>query len=98
MTSIGNDRTSLVVTLKFGEMEQWAMIAHGSASFLKERLFDMSDPFTILVCQDCGETASKKEECRICGKSQLVETNIPYAGKLLFQQLNAMSIKTSFQV
>lgn len=82
--------------LKMGEMEQWAMIAHGSASFLKERLFDMSDPFSMLICDHCGNVLSKKDECRICNKSQITEVNIPFAGKLLFQQLNAMAIKTLY--
>ena len=57
--------------LRFGEMERDCMISHGSARFLKERLFDISDCYRIHVCQDCGLIAEANLEryefkCKSC--------------------------------
>jgi DNA-directed RNA polymerase II subunit RPB2 len=83
--------------LKFGEMERDVMIAHGSARFLKERLFEQSDPFTVPICQECGNLSDFKKECKICKTDNVAETNIPYASKLVFQEIQAMCIKTTFK-
>jgi DNA-directed RNA polymerase II subunit RPB2 len=84
--------------LRFGEMERDCMIAHGSARFLKERLFDVSDPFKISICRKCGIVTSSDNECQKCREDQVVACNIPYASKLLFTELNAMGLKTTFRV
>lgn len=80
--------------LRFGEMERDAMIVHGSSRFLKERLFDMSDPYNVIVCSICGMIATSQVECKGCKDDKLFVINIPYAAKLLFQELNSMGIKT----
>ena len=79
--------------LRFGEMERDCMIAHGTARFLQERLFDVSDPFQICVCDKCGIMTTSVTECQICKSVRVTRVNFPYASKLLTQELSAMCVK-----
>jgi DNA-directed RNA polymerase II subunit RPB2 len=65
--------------LRFGEMERDATISHGTARFLKERLFDVSDPFQIPVCRKCGISTSTTTECQRCKGDNVAIVNLPYA-------------------
>ncbi len=88
--------------LRFGEMERDCMIAHGASYMLKERLMDVSDKYSVFVCNDCNMicTGNNKEniyECKKCNNySDFTKIYIPYACKLLFQELMAMSIGPRF--
>ena len=75
-------------------MERDTLISHGGSAFLRERLFKMSDKYQVRVCEKCGNVASLPESCRFCKNDELVSVNLPYACKLLLQELNAMNIKT----
>jgi DNA-directed RNA polymerase II subunit RPB2 len=81
--------------LRLGEMERDALIAHGASNFLRERLYTMSDPYEVPVCNTCGTTASGKGRCRGCNSDNVVRVQIPYATRLLFTELEAMSVKVA---
>ena len=84
--------------LRVGEMERDCMLSHGAAMFTKERLMDVSDPFTTGVCKRCGTLAvmNPKENiyhCGSCGaQTEFEMKTIPYAVKLWAQELEAMHI------
>lgn len=87
--------------LRFGEMERDCMIASGASYFLKERLCDVSDKFMCYTCQLCGMIAISTKyntyECKHCQNYSLFsKIFIPYSCKLLFQELNTMSMGTRF--
>jgi DNA-directed RNA polymerase II subunit RPB2 len=84
--------------LKLGEMERDASIAYGASAFLKERLFSQSDPYRVVICDICCNISKKTNECEICQTNNVTVTNIPYASKLVLQELNAMGIKTEIRV
>lgn len=83
------------------EMERDSMIAHGTVSFLKERFYELSDKYSVYVCDVCGHFAiSNPEEnifiCKGCNrrniKSSISKINIPYAAKLMIHQIMSMGI------
>jgi len=93
--------------LRFGEMERDSIISHGMSKFLKERLLDTSDAYSTYVCDVCGLFAQrrlKKENkmypsdtdayyCNACkNQSRISKIIIPYAFKLLIQELMSMNI------
>jgi DNA-directed RNA polymerase II subunit RPB2 len=99
MTEGTNTLQSEVETgLRFGEMERDCVVAHGMAEFTKERLMECSDSFSCYSCKDCGLLAVVNPEkniwlCRGCGNTtNFAHLHLPYASKLLLQELETMCI------
>ena len=84
--------------LRFGEMERDCMVSHGAARFTRGRMYDASDKYSVYICKTCGLIASYNDKmhihlCRTCGnRADFAYVEIPYACKLLFQELNTMNI------
>ncbi len=84
--------------LRFGEMERDAMISHGAARFTRGRMYDASDKYSVYVCKKCGLVASYNDKlhihlCRTCdNRTDFSYVEIPYACKLLFQELTTMNV------
>ena len=90
---------------RIGEMERDVMIAHGMSSFCKERLYDVSDKYSVYVCKKCGMIAPYNDggqtsltdftihRCNTCeNRTEFAKVNIPYSYKLLSQELQTINV------
>lgn len=90
--------------LRFGEMEKDACLAHGAAGFLNDKLLTCSDAYRAYVCQTCGGLCDPPKPkgssfCRRCNTHGGHATaTIPYATKLMIQELEAMGVSMRLQV
>eukprot|EP00798_Chlamydomonas_sp_ICE-L_P013288 gene13288-19133_t len=88
--------------LRLGEMEMECLWAHGTMGFLKERFMECSDNYRVFVCKCCGMMAHANPEsnlfyCKSCKNlTEFNELRIPYASKLLVQEVETMAIATRF--
>ena len=83
---------------RFGEMERDCMCSHGAATFTKRRMMDASDAYGTYCCKQCGNLAAYNDKkhihhCRLCdNRTDFAYIEIPYACKLLFQELHTMNV------
>ncbi|XP_071455559.1 DNA-directed RNA polymerase III subunit RPC2 [Hetaerina americana] len=78
--------------LRLGEMERDCLLSYGASMLLVERLMISSDAFQVDVCNKCG-LVGYSGWCHYCRSSSSVSSiRIPYACKLLFQELQSMNI------
>ncbi|KAI0316968.1 beta and beta-prime subunits of DNA dependent RNA-polymerase [Amylostereum chailletii] len=78
--------------LRLGEMERDCLIGYGATQLLLERLMISSDKFEVNACEACG-LLGYNGWCPYCKSSKRVaQLTIPYAAKLLFQELMAMNV------
>ena len=84
--------------LRFGEMERDCMISHGAARFTKDRIYYASDSYQLYTCKKCGLISVFNYEknihiCNTCTNStHFNKVEVPYAFKLLMQELITMNI------
>jgi DNA-directed RNA polymerase II subunit RPB2 len=85
--------------LRIGEMERDVFIAHGVQYFLKERMTDCSDKFTVFVSKEHKTIVTGNKEKGIYtfdGKNlpenDIVEIQIPYGMHLAIKELISMGI------
>ena len=99
--------------LRLGEMERDTLLAHGISKFLKEKLLDTSDAYSTYVCDICGlfaQRLKKKDNashsssndlhfCQACKNyTKISKVMIPYAFKLVLQEMMAMNIAPRIRV
>ena len=83
--------------LRIGEMEKDSLLVHGVSKFIRERMFEMSDYFSVYICKVCGIMSANIVKCHVC-EAPVYPTSIPYAAKLLLQELNGTGIKTKIEI
>jgi len=97
--------------IRLGEMERDALLAHGTAFIVQERLLHASDEAKTLVCTKCGSLLGPMmtppdasgthgvAQCRACGegKGDVDVLTIPYVFQYLTNELAAMNIKINLK-
>ncbi|KAK9821215.1 hypothetical protein WJX81_000849 [Elliptochloris bilobata] len=84
--------------LRLGEMERDCLIGYGASMLLLERLMISSDQFEVHVCTHCGLMGyyDARLKVAVCPSTKspdhMASMKLPYACKLLFQELQSMNI------
>jgi DNA-directed RNA polymerase II subunit RPB2 len=84
--------------LRWGEMERDCGVAHGASAVLRERMMISSDAYDAPLCEHCGLIGTVvtntygETSCMSCGSADVHKIKMPYAGKLLMQELMSMGI------
>lgn len=92
--------------VRFGEMEKDSTQAYQAKEFMRERMFKYSDPYSAVVCRDCGMISSfvfteKKHKCfmgscaRVKGFANL---ELPYSFVLMQRLLMSVGVLVQMDV
>jgi DNA-directed RNA polymerase III subunit RPC2 len=79
-------------------MERDCLIGYGASMLLLERLMISSDEFEVEVCEHCGLLGyfDAHRSLAVCPSTKspqhMARMKLPYACKLLFQELQSMNI------
>ena len=60
---------------RIGEMERDVMLAHGMSRFCRERLYDVSDKYSVHVCKRCGMIAQYNDSSSASGGAMFSKFN-----------------------
>lgn len=90
--------------IRVGEMERDALLGHGVASILLDRLLHCSDETRAHVCTRCGSIVSLVKTkmgyvCRYCcgvSSNTVQRVTIPYVLQYLIAELASVGIKVDF--
>ncbi|OQV16825.1 DNA-directed RNA polymerase I subunit RPA2 [Hypsibius exemplaris] len=99
---------------RFGEMERDALISHGAAYLLQDRLFNCSDRIVSYACKICGSIlspvvkprhdpndfdAEKEWICKVCpGGGDIVNVHLPQVFRYLVVELAACNMKIKLKL
>ncbi|KAK6432036.1 DNA-directed RNA polymerase III complex subunit Rpc2 [Oleoguttula sp. CCFEE 5521] len=84
--------------LRLGEMERDCLIAYGASQLLLERLMLSSDAHDVDICEKCG-LMGYHGWCQSCqATGGMVRMTIPYAAKLLVQELMSMNVSARLRL
>lgn len=84
--------------LRIGEMEKDCLNSHGISKFTNERLLKLSDDYNLKICDNCSgyyhitKINPDSYICNKCKTMNISNVNLPYASKLLFQELESMGL------
>jgi len=85
--------------LRWGEMERDCGVAHGASAVLHERMMISSDAYDAPICAHCGLIGTTRQtnsfepiQCQSCDNTDVHVVKMPYAGKLMMQELMAMGV------
>ena len=92
--------------MRIGEMEQNAVVAHGMVSFLKESFLERSDGHVMAIDADEGVPAVRGLPTPLAypgagvdgGPPRFADVEVPYAFKLLGQELATMALDVVLEV
>lgn len=85
---------------RLGGMERDCLASHGASGVVRERFMVSSDFYNVHVCNVCdrpciGNDDRREYRCDVCGNvdpDNMSVVEMPYAGKLLLQEITALNI------
>lgn len=91
--------------LRVGEMERDAMLSHGASQFIREKMMELSDNYTIHTNKNTGFMCAVNKKDHVYNSfsankgtlDPIVEHRVPYALKLMVQELQTMGVAFHFK-